>query len=194
MGRSRQHARFGETEYADLGGRWSTEWFTPGTNGTKGDGFTWAGHIHTALTTGNVSAYLWWVATQDKATNGNNNEKLILVDGGDYVVAKRFWAFAQYSRTVRPGAVRIGVSDAGNLRTTAFLNRDGSIAVNVINSDSSTAPVTISGIKVTNAKAWITDVSNDMTLVNVTVGTDGTLEGFSVPGRGMGSVVISAAS
>ncbi len=183
-----------ESEYADLGSPWSTEWFTPGTNGTKGDGFTWAGHLHTALTTGNVSAYLWWVATQDKATNNNNNEKLILVYGGNYTVAKRFWAFAQYSRTVRPGAVRIGVSDASNLQTTAFVNVDGTVAVTVINSGAAAAPVSISGIKAVSARGWITDTANDMAPVNVTVGTDGSLGGFSVPALGMGSLVISKGS
>lgn len=180
-----------ETEYADLGSPWSTAWLTPGTNGTKGDGYTWAGNVHTALTTGNVSAYLWWVATQDKATNGNNNEKLILVDGGDYVVAKRFWVFAQYSRAVRPGAVRIAISDTGTLRTTAFLNLDGTIAVVAINSDTSPAAVSIAGAKATSARAWITDPANDMTLVNVTTGSDGSVAGLSVPGLGMGSIVIS---
>ncbi|KAH8883680.1 glycoside hydrolase [Thozetella sp. PMI_491] len=180
-----------QTEYADLGSAWSTGWFTPGTNGTKGDGYTWAGHLHTALAAGNVSAYLWWVATQDKATNNNNNEKLILVDGGDYFIAKRFWAFAQYSRAVRPGAVRVGISDTGSLRATAFVNTDGTIAVVTINSGTEAAEVSISGVKATSARGWITDGDNDMTAVNVTTRSDGSLGGLWVPGHGVGSLVVS---
>src|SRR5690242_10594471 len=64
-----------ETECSDLSGSWSTAWYT---NGASGDGFVWANNIYAGLTAGNVSAYLWWVATQDRATNNNNNEKLIL--------------------------------------------------------------------------------------------------------------------
>ncbi|KAK3941781.1 glycoside hydrolase superfamily [Diplogelasinospora grovesii] len=181
-----------ETECSDLSGGWSTAWYT---NGAAGDGFTWANNIYTGLTSGNVSAYLWWVATQDKATNNNNNEKLILVDGGDYVVAKRFWAFAQYSRTIRPGATRVGISGGSNLKTTAFQNADGTVAVNVINSSTSAAVLSVAGVlKAASAKAWVTDASNDMTPIAVTVGADGSVSGVTVPGRGMVSFVISAAA
>ncbi|KAK3320639.1 glycoside hydrolase family 30 protein [Cercophora scortea] len=185
-----------ETECSDLSGAWSTAWYT---NGASGDGYTWANSIYTGLTSGNVSAYLWWVATQDKATNGNKNEKLILVDGGSYVVSKRFWAFAQYSRTIRPGAVRVGVSAAGgstSLKATAFVNADGSVVVNVINTGTAAAGLAVAGIKgASAAKAWITDGSNDMTAVSsVAVAADGTVSGVSVPGRGMVSFVVSGAA
>jgi len=177
-----------ETEYSDLAGKWSTAWYT---TGASGDGYTWANHIYTGLTTGNVSAYLWWVATQDRETNGNNNEKLILVDGGNYFVSKRFWAFAQYSRTVRPGAVRVGVLGGTSLRSTAFINADGSAVVNVINTGSSAAALSIAGLKATAARAWITDESNDMTAAVPVVGSDGSVGGVTVPGRGLVSLVIT---
>ena len=134
---------------------------------------------------------LWWVATQDKATNNNNNEKLILVDNNDYVVSKRFWAFAQYSRTVRPGAVRVGISGGSNLRSTAFVNKDGSIAVNIINSGTGAVTLSVAGTKATAAKGWKTDGSNDMTEIPVIIGTDGLVSGVVVPGRGLSSVVMS---
>ena len=141
-----------------------------------------------------MSKDLWWVATQDRATNNNNNEKLILVDNDTYTVSKRFWAFAQYSRTIRPKAVRVGVSSAGgggaSLRTTAFLNGDGSVAVNVINTGTGAVTLSVAGVKAAAAKGWKTDGSNDMTEIAVTVGTDGTVSGVSVPGRGLTSVVI----
>jgi len=133
---------------------------------------------------------LWWVATQDRATNNNNNEKLILVDNDTYTVSKRFWAFAQYSRTIRPKAVRVGISGGGSLKTTAFLNADGSVAVNIINSGTGAVTLSVAGIKTMAAKGWKTDGSNDMTEIPVTVGTDGAVAGVSVPGRGLTSVVV----
>ena len=179
-----------ETEYSDLSGSWSTAWYT---SGASGDGYTWANHIYTGLTSGNVSAYLWWVATQDRATNNNNNEKLILVDDGNYYVSKRFWAFAQYSRLVRPGAVRVGVAGDSSLRSTAFVNADGSVVVTVINTAASAATLSVAGLKATAAKAWVTDGSNDMAaMATVTVGADGSVAGVSVPGRGLVSLAITA--
>ncbi len=184
--------RVWETECSDLRYKWSTAWYT---SGAAGDGLTWANHIHDGLTLGNVNAYLWWVATQDKATNGNNNEKLILVDNDTYEVSKRFWAFAQFSRHIRPGAVRVDVSGgSADLRTTAFVNAvDGSVVLVVINNGSGAAPLSLSGVKAKSATAWLTDETHDMDLTTVTIGTDGAVSGVSVPGRAMLSIVISPA-
>jgi len=180
-----------ETETSDLAGSWSTDWYN---TGSKGDGFTWANNIHAGLTTGNVSAYLWWEGTQDKATNKNNNEKLILVDNGTYVVSKRLWAFAQYSRSVRPGAVRVGLAGGeSSLKSTAFVNSDGKLAVVVINQGTSAVPLTISGVKAASAKAWLTDNKSDMEETAVTVDATGSISGFTVPSRGMVSFVITQA-
>ncbi len=176
-----------ETETSDLAGRWSTDWYT---NGTKGDGLTWAANIHTGLTTGNVSAYLWWVATQDKTTNKNNNEKLVLVDDQTYVVSKRLWAFAQYSRVVRPGAVRVAVSAAAALKPTAFVNADGTVAVVVINTASTPASLQLSGLKAASARAWVTDATHDMEPTPASVDAQGAVGGISIPARGVVSVVV----
>lgn len=107
-------------------------------------------------------------------------------------MSKRFWAFAQYSRTIRPKAVRVGISGGNNLRSTAFLNADGSIAVNIINAGGGEAGLSIAGIAATAVKGWTTDNTHDMTELDVAVGTDGTVTGVSVPARGMISLVISS--
>jgi O-glycosyl hydrolase len=179
-----------QTEYSDLNGGWSTAWYS---NGGAGDGLTWANTIYTGLTTGNLSAYLWWVATQDRATNNNNNEKLILVEATTYQVSKRLWAFAQYSRTVRPGAVRVGTS-GGSLRTTAFVNVDGTIAVNMINQGGSASAISIGGVKGASVKAWVTDNTHDMDSTAASIDADGSVAGVSVPARGMVSVVVTPAA
>ncbi|RYP55631.1 hypothetical protein DL769_010099 [Monosporascus sp. CRB-8-3] len=154
-----------ETECSDLSGGWSTAWYSWG---ASGDGYTWANNIYTGLTTGNVSAYLWWVGTQDRAMNNNNNEKLILVERDSYQVSKRLWA----------------------LRTTAFLNTDGTLAVNVINTGASAASISISGANGTSVQAWVTDNTHDMDLTTASSAGDGTITG-SVPGRAIVSFVIS---
>ncbi|KAF2840089.1 glycoside hydrolase family 30 protein [Patellaria atrata CBS 101060] len=176
-----------QTEYSDLNGRWSTAWYS---NGGAGDGLTWANNIYTGIVTGNLNAYLWWVGIQDRPTNNNNNEKLILIDGQNYQVSKRLWAFAQYSRTVRPGAVRVGTS-GGNFRTTAFVNVDGSVAVNIINTGTgaATVSVAVTGFNATSATSYVTDNSNDFTEKAPTLAADGSATA-QVPGRAMISFVL----
>jgi len=176
-----------QTEYSDLNGGWSTAWYS---NGGAGDGMTWANNIYNALTTGNCSAYLFWIGTQDRATNNNNNEKLILVDGQSVTVSKRLWAFAQFSRYVRPGAVRISSTGSGNLKSTAFKNLDGSIVIQIINSGTSAMSLSVKGVKGTAVSSWLTDNTHDMDSVTASIAADGTVTG-SVPARALVSFVIT---
>lgn len=182
-------ARVWQTEYSDLNGGWSTAWYS---SGGAGDGFTWANTVMNTVTNSNLSAYIFWEGVQDRATNNNNNEKLILVDGQSYTVSKRLWAFAQW-RVVRPGAVRVGASGGSNLKSAAFVNVDGSIAVVIINSGTSTQTINVALSASTFAnpvvKSWYTDNTHDMTEAAVTVGTDGAASA-SVPSRGMISFLI----
>lgn len=198
------------SEYADLGGNWSTVWFSANasarndTKATAGDGLTWARNLHTGLTTGNLSAFLWWVATQDTATNGNNNEKLVLVDdeAGTYTVAKRLWAFAQFSRAARPGAVRVNVKTSSAdgclvkgtspLRTIAFHNADGAVAVVAINDGATDVPVSVrSRVEgAASVEAWATDSTRDLERVEVTVDAHGDVSSAAVPAHGVLSVIV----
>jgi O-glycosyl hydrolase len=183
-------ARVWQTEYSDLNGAWSTAWYT---SGTAGDGFTWANTVFDGIVSSNLSAYIFWEGVQDRATNNNPNEKLILVDGQTYDVSKRLWAFAQF-RVVRPGAVRIGASGGSNLKSGAFLNKDGSVAVVLINSGTAAQTVGVAGTTLKNptVQAWVTDNTHSMSAVAVTVGSDGTASA-SVPGRGMMSFLFKPA-
>ncbi|ORY18821.1 glycoside hydrolase superfamily [Clohesyomyces aquaticus] len=182
--------RVWQTEYSDLNGGWSTAWYS---NGGAGDGFTWANTVFNGIVQSNLTAYIFWEGVQDRATNNNNNEKLILVDGQSYTVSKRLWAFAQW-RIVRPGAVRVGASGGSNLKSGAFVNKDGSVAVVIINSGTSaqTVSVAVTGgtVATPSVKAWVTDTSKDMVAVDVTVAADGSASA-SVSGRGMISFLIT---
>ncbi|KAF2748923.1 glycoside hydrolase family 30 protein [Sporormia fimetaria CBS 119925] len=186
----RTRAKVWQTEYSDLSGGWSTAWYS---NGGAGDGFTWANTVFNGIVNANLSAYLFWEGIQDRATNNNNNEKLILIDGQNYQVSKRLWAFAQW-RVVRPGAVRVGVSGGSNLRSAAFVNVDGSVAVVVINSGTGSQTVSVAGWEaqgMQEVRAWLTDNQSDAKEVAVSVATDGGASAV-VTGRGMISFLLSA--
>jgi O-glycosyl hydrolase len=96
---------------------WETEWAPLGTgpfdaawdDGSQSSGFTWAQNIYTGLTKANLSAflYLWGANTSPSAGTGNPNGGLVEVAGDTVATSGRLWAFASYSRFIRPGAVRI---------------------------------------------------------------------------------------
>jgi hypothetical protein len=110
-----------------------------------------------------------WLIVQDRATNNDNNEKLIKVQDGQYEISKRTWSFAHFSRFIRPDAYRISVSDNG-LHSSAYLNEDGSYVVVVLNPTYKEHSVSVdlgkcSGVK--KVKAYLTDQYNDIEEVEV---------------------------
>ena len=133
-----------------------------------------ASAIHVALTKGNTSGYVYWYGASMGATRG-----LIQMDGDAYHVSKRLWAMANYSRFIRPGAVRIGATtaDAG-LKLSAFRNTDGSVTVVGLNASTGADPVSFSlrstGITTGTATPYLTDGTHNTarrSTVSVTGGT-----------------------
>ncbi|KAF1835492.1 putative endo-exoxylanase [Decorospora gaudefroyi] len=181
-----------QTEAADLRGPWATAFYAY--NGA-GEGLNWANQIHTAITSGNANAYLYWVGIQGGATNS----KLVRIsdDKRSVIPSKRFWAMANWSRHVRPGAVRVGASGGPNgSRVSAFKNVDGRVAVQVIQggTQSGTVTVRVPGLVATTAEAWITDNNHDCDEVAVTLAADGASASAQVPGRSMVTFVLVPAA
>ncbi|KAI0476894.1 glycoside hydrolase family 30 protein [Xylaria cf. heliscus] len=181
------------SEQCDLNGAWTTTWYS---FGGAGEGYTWANNIYSAVTATQVSGYLYWEGVQWPSPN--TNEKMIRVDQQspyNIEVSKRLWAFANWSRFVRPGAVRVGTSGGSGVKSTAFKNVDGSIAVVVISTGGSASNVSIkvSGAAqtATKATAWVTDASHDCAETTVSVAADGTLSG-SVAARSITTYHIPA--
>ena len=112
---------------------------------------------------------------------------MIRIDDSKKVVpSKRLWAMAQWSRFVRPGAVRVSASGGpSGSKVSAFKNVDGKIAVQVIAGTSAqTVTVKVGGLVAKKGSAWVTDNSRDLNEIASTVGTDGTVSA-SVPARAM---------
>jgi O-glycosyl hydrolase len=152
---------------------WETEWSTfetwdPAWNdGTDASGLSWAQRIYTGLTSANLNAFLYWWGTTTPTENGDN-EGLVLINPttGTVTPSGRLWAFANYSRFVRPGAVRIGATSAnGDLEVTAFRNLDGSVAIVVLNTattaQSATFALNGTGARGGAAIPFLTDNTSD---------------------------------
>jgi O-glycosyl hydrolase len=118
------------------------------------------------------------------------------VVGDSYLVSPRLWAFAHFSRFVRPGGKRIDATAVdATLGVSAFVNADKSTAVQVINNSDQDKQVTISdlfapqGVKSINT--WLTNNANNMTMIPSTANGD---VGFKarVPARSIVSFVVPA--
>ena len=178
---------------------WETEWSTfdkwdaAWDDGTDASGLRWAEHIYTALTSANVSAFLyWWGSNQP----GDDNESLVRVAGMAVSPSGRLWAFANYSRFVRPGAVRISAtSPDALLDITSFRNTNGSLAIVVLNR--ATSPVTVhfslSGIKLpksSQAVPYLTDTTHE-TSEQRGIGSSGGRFQASVPARALVTYLVT---
>ena len=127
-------------------------------NHSENEGLLNAIHIHEALTTGNVSAYIYWIGvgqssaeapfiwapnlkknvTREDMWHAHGNNTVVQVENGTtpYTIGSTFWAAAQYSKFIRPGAKRIDVQaseEHPGLLVSAFRNENGNWAVPVIN-------------------------------------------------------------
>ncbi|MFC8515747.1 glycoside hydrolase family 30 beta sandwich domain-containing protein [Streptomyces sp. NPDC057257] len=170
---------------------WMSEWSPNGTtwnenwdDGSGYDGFTVASAVNDALTKGNVSGYVYWYGASTGATRG-----LIQMDGDNYHVSKRLWALANYSRFIRPGAVRIGATTGdANLRLSAFRNPDGTVAVVALNASTTATPVSFSlrntGITTGTATPYLTDGTHGMAKQPAAAVSSGTLN-TTVPARSL---------
>ena len=183
---------------------WETEWSTFETwdpawdDGTDASGLTWAQHIYTGLTAANLSAFLYWWGSTTPSENGDN-EGLIQINGSTVASSGRLWAFANYSRYVRPGAVRIGATSSNSaVDLTAFRNTDGSVAVVALNTATSADPITYSlsgtgtpsGATVT---PYLTNASSDTAAQAATTVSGGAFTA-TIPARSLVTYVIPASA
>jgi len=151
--------------------RWMTEWNPSGNTWNEAwDGNGWAGivvaeSIHQSFAEANVNGYVYWVATSLGATRGF----IQIADGSDnYRVSKRFWAFAAYSRFIRPGATRVPAQFADPaLKVTAFRNHGGSMVVELLNTGTTEVSTSFTtDAPIHHATTYLTDEAHSVERVS----------------------------
>ncbi|MEZ0110586.1 O-glycosyl hydrolase [Catenulispora sp. EB89] len=179
---------------------WETEWSTfegfssAWDDGSDASGMTWAQHIYTGLTQANLSAYMYWWGSTTPSENGDN-EGLLEINGNSVIPTGRLWAFANYSRYIHPGAVRIGASSSsGAVQLSAFKNPDGSLAIVALNtgSGSDTINYALANTGVANGATvtpYLTNTSNTVAAQSTTTVAGGAFSA-TVPGRSLVTYVI----
>jgi O-glycosyl hydrolase len=183
---------------------WQTEWSTfegfstAWDDGSGASGLSWAQHIHQGLTGANLNAFLYWWGSTTPQENGDN-EGLLEINGSSVIPTGRLWAFANYSRYVRPGAVRIGATSSnGAVNLSAYKNTDGSVAIVALNTGSGADAITYSlantgvasGATVT---PYLTNNSNSVAPQGTTTVANGAFTA-TVPGRSLVTYVIPGGS
>lgn len=133
--------------------------------------------IHHDLVYANASAWQWWRSVG----TGDYKDGLIYADpdksllDGTFTDSKLMWALGNYSRFIRPGAIRLGVSAYNNkgeivtegdtdpyaLMISAYKNTDGTSVVVVINYNENEKTVNLEW-KGHTPKEWIPYCTNDL--------------------------------
>ena len=178
-----------ETEYCDLSGSFSTTWYS---TGDLSEGMPWANLIYTGVVNAKLSAYLHWYGVDNTGAAGC----LVNVNGTEVEASAKLWAFAQWSRFVQPGAIRLGTSSSGlsNVQVSAFRNTDGSVSAQILNNAASVQSFSLGasggGFTATAAKAYITNNSN-LNVTPYSVSISGGLVSTSIPAYSMVTVVLT---
>ncbi|HEX2660522.1 MAG TPA: glycoside hydrolase family 30 beta sandwich domain-containing protein [Polyangia bacterium] len=160
---------------------WETEmsgvmhWPEQGPSTDIANGIAVGGWIHSALTVGEASAWLYWWY---QALYDDDNEGLAKLKSGG-TTAKRYYVLGQYSKFVRPGATAVEVVGNTNnmVLLSAYKNMDGTVVVVAINKSASAVvmPISITGgtapTMMTPAQTTSADNIKDGTAVAVTDGT-----------------------
>ena len=134
---------------------WETEWSQENSKGDTPDptmksAIDLMNHLHDHLTGANMNAWSWWAAyiTANDLRNGDKpkirqNPALIQPIHPDTddppVMFKRGYAFAHWSKFVRPGFLRLGATDHPNpgVLVEAYRDSDSHIALTAINTSGS---------------------------------------------------------
>ncbi|RYP39590.1 hypothetical protein DL767_002138 [Monosporascus sp. MG133] len=179
-----------QTEGADLNSRWCATWYS---NGGLCEGMTWANKIHTGLASANLSAYIYWQGVEVNQFQASSY--LVASDGRVVTPSGRLWAFAMWSRFVRPGAYRVATSGSvSSTGVTAFRNADGSVVVVFLNNGGGQQSVRVSfnGFAPAVAEAYVTD--NSRSMASTSAALSGGAVTVSVPARGMLTVKLTASA
>jgi len=185
---------------------WESEWFhfssagwdTAWDDGTADSGITWAQNIYNGLASANLNAFLFWYGSNTPSIGGNGSLLMLNTDG-TVSVSARLWAFANYSRFIRPGAIRIGAASSNSaVDLTAYKNTNGTVAVVALNTGSSADPITysLSGTDSPNGATvtpYLTNASNEVAAQPATSVSGGSFSG-TIPARSLVTYVIPATS
>jgi glucuronoarabinoxylan endo-1,4-beta-xylanase len=162
---------------------WMTEVANQGStyDGSMTDALTAAQTIHNYLANANVNAWIWWFLS-DLPKNGGGTDNSALTDNNGNLPL-RAYVTGNWSKFVRPGWHRVGVTNNGSLLVTAFESADNSdSAIVVVNTGSqvSNQVFDVGTQMASSVVPWITSSTVSLAQQTPVTITDGSLT-YTIP-------------
>jgi len=160
---------------------WQTEmsgvmyWPEQGPSTDINNGVAVARWIHSALTVGEASAWLYWWY---EAYYQNDNEGLALIQGSS-TIAKRYYAMGNFSRFIRPDvfhAVRMAGPAPDKVMVSAYKGDGGEVVVVAINETNQAVEIPIAiagGTAPASLTPWVTSAQDNLVSKTAVTVTDG---------------------
>ncbi|MBO0359183.1 xylanase [Hymenobacter sp. BT186] len=126
--------------------------------------------IHTDLAVANAAAWQWWLAVSPY----NYKDGLVYIDknktDGTFQASKMLWALGNYSRYIRPGAVRVAAAladsvSAGHLLVSAYRSPNSKQLITVVVNDAATPAdlrLELSGRRLGASQSYTTSATTDL--------------------------------
>ena len=123
-----------------------------------------AQNMHSFLVNGQVSSYNWWELGY--ISNGGSSQDCELIDQ-NWTLTKRYYAFGNFSKFVRPGMVMVGATNnpQSGVYVSAYLNQSsGAFAIVAVNTNGNSVSQTfnLSGLSAGSITPDITDPNNNL--------------------------------
>jgi len=108
-------------------------------------------------------------------------------------VSKRLWAFAAYSRFIRPDAFRVPAQAADpDVDVTAFRNADGSMVVELLNTGTADVDTTFTtDTPVHQVRTYLTDEAHSVDLMSDARTSDPHSVPARLPARSLTTLILS---
>jgi O-glycosyl hydrolase len=135
------------------------------------------------MTHADLNAFLYWWGV----SSTGHDSALIGLSGSTLTASKRYYALANFSRFVRPGATRIAATSGdSNLTVSAYRNSDGSTVIVVLNTGQSnvSATYTVSGKSSGTATPYLTNAGSS-TAAQGAIGLNAGAFTATVPARSL---------
>ena len=166
---------------------WETEYSMKTSTDDITSGIFYANSLHKCVVDNNYNAWCyWWLVL----SSGTDDEGLCDTNG---TPTKRLYTLGNYSKFIRPGAVRIAATEypSTNLATSAYimtaLNRYVIVCVNNNGSAQSTT-FNLNGISTSSVTPWLTDASNNL-VAQTAVGVSANSFTYNIPANSVMSFV-----
>ena len=166
---------------------WMTEVYVPNSSSdadTYPEAVEVAQNIHNGLVVGNLNAYVWWYIRRSYG---------LIKENGN--ISKRGYCMAQYSKFVRPGDVRVEVTEqpAKDVYVSAYKNSKNQVSIVAVNmsNDGYAQQFSMGNNKIGNVDRWRTSANENLAKTENLEVTNGSTFWAQLPAKSVSTFVVT---